>query len=67
MRAIISFFTSIPVLCLLIYSPDWEVFKARSQNRVNRLLASSRLSVCLSVCPSNRPRGTTRLPLDGFS
>jgi hypothetical protein len=25
------------------------------------------MSVCLSVCPSARPHGTTRLALDGFS
>jgi hypothetical protein len=37
-------------------------FEARSHNCEKRLLASS----CLYVCPSVRPRGTTRLPLDGF-
>ena len=36
---------------------------AGSQNCEKRLLASP----CLSVCPSVRPHGTTRLPLDGFS
>jgi len=34
-----------------------------SQNHGKRLLASS----CLSVRPSVRPHGTTRLPLEGFS
>ena len=36
---------------------------ARSQNCENRLLASSCLSVCLSI----RPQGTTQLPLGGIS
>ena len=35
----------------------------RSQSREKRRLASSCLSVCLSI----RPHGTTRLPLDGVS
>ena len=38
-------------------------YTARSRNCKKRLLASS----CLSVRPSVRPHGTTRLPLDGFS
>ena len=28
---------------------------------------SVHLSACMSVCPSFRPYGTTRLPLDGFA
>ena len=38
-------------------------FQARSKNFEKRLLAIS----CLSVCPSVRLHGTTRLPLDRFS
>ena len=38
-------------------------FQTLSQNGEKRLLTSSRPS---SVCPSVWPRGTTRLPLDGF-
>jgi hypothetical protein len=38
-------------------------YQARLQNCERRLSTSS----CLSVCPSVRPHGTTRLPLDGFS
>jgi len=34
----------------------------RPQNWEKRLIASS----CLSFCPFVRPRGTTRLPLEGF-
>jgi hypothetical protein len=37
-------------------------FQAHSQNYERRLIASS----CLPFCPSVRPHGTTRLPLDGF-
>ena len=38
-------------------------FYARSQNCEKRLLAS----ICLSVCRSVRPHGTTRLQREGFS
>jgi hypothetical protein len=40
--------------------------KACSQNCEKRMLASSCLSVCLSVRPSVCPHGITRLPLSGF-
>ena len=42
---------------------SWRNFRACSQICEKRLLASS----CLSVCPSIRPHGTTRLASDGFS
>jgi len=42
-------------------------FSGASQNFGRRLLASSCLSACLPVCPSVRPYGTARLPLDRFS
>jgi hypothetical protein len=48
---------------LLCCSCSFVVFQARSQNCEKQLLASSCLSVCLSV----RLHGTTCLPLDGFS
>jgi hypothetical protein len=55
-----SFFFNINV------KPKYKVrvsfFQAPSQNCEKRLLAS-----CLSVRPSVRSHGTTRLPLDGFS
>ena len=35
--------------------------------KLRKLLTSSYLSVCLSVCPSVRPHATTRLKLDRFS
>jgi hypothetical protein len=38
------------------------IYYGFSQNFERRLFASSRLSVCLSVCP----HGTIRLPLDRF-
>jgi len=52
-------------ICDLIIMPFYEPW----QNYEKRLLASSCLSLCLSdclpVCPSVRPYGATRLPLDG--
>jgi hypothetical protein len=50
------------VLITLRYG-RWSPFYARLQNCETRLLASSWLSVCLSV----RPHGRTLFPLDSFS
>jgi hypothetical protein len=55
--------SSITVRTSSLASNDWFFLGARLRNCEKRPLASSYLSVCLSVFP----RWTTRLPLDGFS
>ena len=59
MRAITSIF--IPVLCFSFVVQNGKFLDAFSKSR------KSTIGVIISVCLSDRPHGTARLPLDGFS